>query len=368
MSLKHLMGWILALTGLGFLITWGAAGIVWPSDLSPFLGRFMPQTEYRYTIPSKAVLTKALTASFQSASSTLFFKTSSTSSLPAIDLRFVGDLMLDRGVKQAVLLNANGDYNFAFVAIPDLKKGADLLFGNLEGPISDQGELKGSAYSFRMDPAVSAVLKKQGFDILNVANNHAGDWGIEAFVDTLKHLKADGLAYTGGGLSWTEAATPTVIERQGFKVGFLGFSDVGPNWLAARGNTAGVLTIGEEKNFSVLISQAAAKVDVLVVSFHFGEEYQTEPTPRQEELARLAIDRGAKLVIGHHPHVIQKVERYKDGLIAYSLGNFIFDQYFSPATMKGLVLDVVVDKTGIQKVTERTVTLNNYYQPSWSAH
>ena len=112
-----------------------------------------------------------------------------------------------------------------------------------------------------------------------------------------------------------------------------------------------------------IIEQAASQVDLLVVGYHFGDEYKTEPNERQKELAHLAIDHGAKLVIGTHPHVVQPVEEYGGGIIAYSLGNFIFDQYFSPETMSGLALTVVLQGKKIHLIIKQNVILDQRYQP-----
>lgn len=282
-----------------------------------------------------------------------------------IKLRLVGDIMLDRGVKQMVILHQAGDYSFVFKEIPGLKENVDILFGNLEGPVSVRGTNRGSIYSFRMDPAAVPALKKAGFDVVSVANNHAGDWDSQAFLDTLGYLKKAGILYTGGGRNLAEAATTSVLLVKNLRVGFLGFSDVGPQWLSAGPNTAGIL-IADERIKS-RVEKAAKEVDFLVVSFHFGEEYMDRSNPRQQNLAKLAVDSGADLVVGHHPHVVQETEDYNGGFIAYSLGNFIFDQYFSPDTMEGMVLDVELGQDGkIKEVKKNLVKLNKFFQPAFA--
>jgi poly-gamma-glutamate synthesis protein (capsule biosynthesis protein) len=279
-----------------------------------------------------------------------------------ISLVFTGDIMLDRGVKKSVIKNFNGDFSFLFQKV-DFLKNADILFGNLEGPISNTGKNLGNLYSFRMDPAVSSALKEAGFDVLSVANNHIGDWGREAFEDTLKRLKDENIIPLGGGLTLQEANEPVILKKEGTKIGFLGFSDMGPNWLKAKENDSGILIVDD--SLGETIKNASSKVDILIVSFHFGEEYKKEYNKRQEYLAHLAIDSGAKIVIGHHPHVIQDTEFYKDGLIAYSLGNFIFDQNFSEETMRGLVLKIIISENNIKSVDKKIIKINNFYQPEY---
>lgn len=273
-----------------------------------------------------------------------------------IELAFVGDVMLDRGIRKVADNYFGGNYREFFRNAPDLKL-ADIAFANLEGPISDVGTDQGSIYSFRMSPEALTALTDAGFDALSFANNHVGDWGREAFEDTITRLKTAGIVSVGAEANFAAVTEPKIIEKKGIKVGFLGFTDVGPNWLAATANRAGVL-LASDPGFEDIVRDAAAKVDALVVSFHWGEEYITEHNERQEMLAHKAIDAGATLIIGHHPHVAQDTEAYKDGYIAYSLGNFIFDQAFSHDTRSGLMLTVRLKQGEIMHVAKKTVTFN----------
>ena len=277
-----------------------------------------------------------------------------------VTLTFLGDIMLDRGVRSSVNKNFAGDYSKLFENLDHLQD-RDIVFGNLEGPASDQGQDLGSLYSFRMNPSVIPALRGAGFNVLSVSNNHAGDWGRDAFIDTLDRLEENEIAYAGGG--WKgRAESPTVVEKYGMKIGFLAFTDVGPNWLEATEEKAGIL-LANNPSFSDIIKKANEKVDHLVVSFHFGEEYKELHNDRQEKLAHEAVDSGAKIVIGHHPHVEQDTETYKESFIAYSLGNFIFDQKFSAETMQGMMLDMKLHRNGDMSVRKNTVKLNNLFQP-----
>lgn len=250
-----------------------------------------------------------------------------------IQMIFFGDGMFDRGVKNSVKKNFNDDFNKLFVNLPEIQD-YDIAFLNLEGPVSENGKNVGSKYSFRFEPRVLSALHAAGFDIVSSANNHMGDWTLTAFKDTLAHLSNTSILYTGAGMTKQLAQTPTIIDVRGTKIGFIGFTDVGPNWLEATETRAGIL-LASDPDFSTIISNARAQVDFLIVSIHWGEEYSPHNS-RQTTLAHNAIDAGADAIIGHHPHVEQATEWYKDKFIAYSLGNFIFDQYFSPETMTGL--------------------------------
>lgn len=280
-----------------------------------------------------------------------------------ITLSFVGDIMLARGVKNVVTKYFNSDY-VSFLQTPVIAElaTADILFANLEGPVSDRGRNVGSKFSFRFDPLVVPALKSAGFDIVSIANNHMGDWTKTAFEDTITHLRENGILFAGGGMTKQEAIQPTIIEIKDTKIGFLGFTDVGPNWLAATNTSAGIL-LASDPEFEMIITKAKEKVDILVVSVHGGEEYKPH-TNRQARIYRSAIDAGADMIVGHHPHVSQDYEWYNNGFIAYSLGNFIFDQYFSAETMQGDTLTVTIEDKKLKSTKVQTVYLNPKFQPA----
>ncbi len=278
-----------------------------------------------------------------------------------VTLIFGGDIMLDRGVRNSVNKNFNGDYSALFEKLVILKR-PDIAFANLEGPTSDVGVDRRNLYSFRMDPSTVPALRGAGLSIVSVANNHVGDWGRDAYSDTLVRLKENEILYTGGGQNETEAEQPTIIEKYGMKIGFLGFSDVGPDSMKAGDDKAGLL-LASNPRFDEIVANASKQVDYLVVSFHFGNEYEAKRNQRQEYLAHKAVDAGAKIVIGHHPHVIQDTEVYKDGFIVYSLGNFIFDQGFSEETMQGLLLEMKLWRDGDMSIKKNILKLNKFFQP-----
>ena len=194
-----------------------------------------------------------------------------------------------------------------------------------------------------------------------------GDWGRDAFEDTMRRLQRAGIAYAGGGWNEKESLEPTTFEVRGKRIGFLAFSDVGPQWMQSKEALSGIAAIPTGRAGKTYVEkavfQATKNVDILIVSFHFGEEYEQAPNARQRELGRLAIDAGARVVIGHHPHVVENIEEYGGGVIAYSLGNFIFDQNFSPETMEGLMLKVEFEEDRIAAVIPIPIRMNEYYQP-----
>lgn len=275
-------------------------------------------------------------------------------------LTFIGDVMFDRGVKSSVKNNFSNDYSKLFENLTELKQ-ADIAFANLEGPISENGKNVGSIYSFRFEPIIAKILKDSGIDIVSFANNHVGDWSLTAFKDTLNNLNLNGILFTGAGRDKKTASQVTIIETKGIKVGFLGFSDVGPNWIEAKENQAGQL-LASDPNRLLYIQEAKKIVDILVVSYHWGDEYKSHNS-RQTLLAHSSIDNGADIIIGHHSHVIQDIEIYKDKIIAYSLGNAIFDQHFSKETMEGSLLNVVISKDQIINYEEKKFEISSKFQP-----
>ncbi|MCR4330584.1 MAG: CapA family protein [Patescibacteria group bacterium] len=279
-----------------------------------------------------------------------------------IRLGFVGDMMFDRGVQSHILRYGSGNPDFSFEKIQIYLKTFDVLFGNLEGPVSLKGTDQGSVYSFRMSPAVVPALSRAGFRVVSVANNHIGDFGTEAMIDTFRRLSDASIIHSGGGMTSAEAYDPKTITVRGTRISFLAFSEFGKNYLEAKEYDPGIAVISRG-SLQTSITRAKEVSDVIVVSFHFGAEYEPLPNDYQKEIAHLAIDLGADLVVGHHPHVVEPLVRYKEGYIAYSLGNFIFDQNFSPETMEGAVLEVDLHGARIAGAKLTPIKINVHFQP-----
>lgn len=279
----------------------------------------------------------------------------------SIKILFTGDLMLDRGVKYYIEKEGDGRYRFPFEKIHDYLSSFDAVIPNLEGPISDKGTKVGSIYSFRMDPKALDVFPYANIRAVNIANNHAWDYGREAFEDTLRRLEESGVGYFGGGMNETDAYAPYILEKEEIRVGILGFTEF-LEYARAGNGTSGIAFAETEKIKSAIREAARQNLNALIVVFHFGEEYFLEPIERQIFLARLAINEGADMVVGHHPHVIESSEEYKGKPIFYSLGNFIFDQNFSEETMTPGFLEVEISKQGITSVFLKEGSLTPFYQ------
>jgi len=276
-----------------------------------------------------------------------------------VKLIFVGDIMLSRqvGMKMAAL----NDYLFPFRKVADYLKSADIAFGNLESVISSKGIKVGSIYSFRADPRAALGLQYAGFDVVSIANNHIWDYSLAAFVDNLNNLKTVGIGAVGGGMNFAEAHSPWIKEINGEKIAYLAYTDLLSVSISAGADSPRVSYLDETQMIAD-IQKAKSQANIVVVSMHEGDEYQTKHNAKQEQIAKIAIDTGASLIIGHHPHVVQEVEPYKNGWIAYSLGNFVFDQYFSKETMSGLILEVTVENRKITSVKQIKTEISNDFQ------
>lgn len=198
---------------------------------------------------------------------------------------------------------------------------ADISMVNLENPIATRGSKVPKEFSFKMHPKYCRVLLNGGVDIVNIANNHTLDYGIQGMEDTIHYLDSVGVKHVGGGRNIAEAREPVILEVKGKKIGFLGY--FGDGWYNATEKRVGTAPRRED---SVIedVRRLKQETDFVVVNFHWGEERQHYPNEQQKQLAHKTIDAGADLVVGHHPHVLQGIERYGHGFIAYSLGNFIF--------------------------------------------
>lgn len=277
-----------------------------------------------------------------------------------VELLFVGDIMLSRMIGDAMARKNDWKYHFAETA--DLLREADLTIGNLEGPISSRGVDSGSMYSFRADPRSIEGILYAGLDVFSIANNHILDWGRDALTDTITILNKESVVTVGAGRDYAEANAPYIKEVRGMKIAFFGYTDLYPRSLWATEDRGGVSTPMLE-NIKRSIAAVRSDVDLVILLWHWGDEYKTKAREKERVLAYTLIDAGADVIIGHHPHAVQEVEEYNGGLIAYSLGNFIFDQNFSEATKQGLALKVVARNGRIFSTEQIGIGFTSDFRP-----
>lgn len=297
-----------------------------------------------------------------------------------ISMVFGGDVMLARGVAKQVASAGQGDYRYPWVNIAGYFNQADITFINLESLITDKGTLNTlkSAPWLRAKPEAMNGLLYAGVDIVNVANNHAFDFGRTGFEDCLSRLRASGISYIGGGRAYDEAYSPLFVTVKGKKIAFLGYMSVlYSNWTATKPYTlygikipgrSGIAWLSENALRQGIAKAKAGGANLIVVSMHWGDEYLSRANSFQQKYGRMALDLGADIVVGHHSHVLQPLEVYTGKRIYYSLGNLIFDQTESSQTgvTRGGVINVICGDTGITAVNERYIRINaTTFQPSF---
>jgi poly-gamma-glutamate synthesis protein (capsule biosynthesis protein) len=249
-------------------------------------------------------------------------------------LIFGGDVIFARGV--AAKIEKTGRSPLCDIA--ERLRAADIAFVNLESPFSDGPPIMKAEMVFRAEPDHVRHLVEAGVDIVSTANNHVRDCGSSGIAFTLDLLEKHRIAAVGTGKDESTAYGGTILERRSVKFGFLAYT-----FDQANGNhrdhdpRVAMLDI---KRMQAGVAALKTKTDAVIVSMHAGAEYVSRPYQPQIDFARAAIDAGAQLVAGHHPHVVQTMELYKNGLILYSLGNLVFDQN-QPDTRRGLLAEAV---------------------------
>ena len=267
----------------------------------------------------------------------------------------VGDIMLSSWLLP-ILQEKGCDY--PFIATRNHIKDADISIANLEAPFTEGGEPYEKKYNFKVPPSYAVGIKRAGFDVVNLANNHIMDYGAHGLLRTISTLDSAKIGYCGAGKNIEMANYPYLCDVRGKKIAFLGYSMTYPLEFATRGDSAGTVY-----PVAALLKRTVnfwnTQVDYVVVSFHWGAEKYDTPKEYQTEFAHLAIDHGADLVLGHHPHVLQGLELYRGRLIAYSLGNYAFASY-SENARESIILKVVLAENGLHYA--QCIPINVYNQ------
>ncbi|HEX3095895.1 MAG TPA: CapA family protein [Patescibacteria group bacterium] len=277
-----------------------------------------------------------------------------------------GDIMLSRNV--AANMSKNGkDPEWPFKNISAELKTTDFNFANLESPFSGSDDFPATgSLVFNAPTWTLPGLVQNNFKVLNLANNHASDQGKAGLVYTKKVLTDAGIINIGTGANLNDAWQGKVYEVKGVKIGFIGASYASVNDGGKTRNDY-VARMEDTAKLKASIADLKTKADFIVVTMHAGVEYTRTPTKLQKDFAHAAVDYGADIVIGAHPHWIQTNETYKGKPIFYSLGNFVFDQMFSQDTEEGLALKINLSKnssdTKIKEIKLEPLIIENYGQP-----
>jgi gamma-polyglutamate biosynthesis protein CapA len=253
-------------------------------------------------------------------------------SAPSLKIMIGGDVMLDRKVRQ---IGEKNGYESLFEDVTPLFKTADIVLVNLEGPITNKtsstllpngATTKELDFTFATD--VAGSLSEVGINLVSLANNHTDNKGYNGFNETKKWLNNAGVQYFGD--PWNSTSTERIITKRGFSVAFVGYH---------------AFQSGFDRTVRV-IKELSNKGHFVIVVPHWGEEYITEPTDKMRTQAQALVTAGANAVIGAHPHVLIDHEWIANVPVFYSLGNLLFDQYFSPEVMKGNIVELELAKDG----------------------
>ncbi|HEY7294945.1 MAG TPA: CapA family protein [Dehalococcoidia bacterium] len=286
----------------------------------------------------------------------------------SVTIDAMGDLMLARGVAAKV---QQYGASWPLGAVSARLRSADLRFANLEFALTNGGTQAHKDYTFRAPPSEVDCLTSAGVNVIDLANNHVLDYGPQGLTDTIAALDRAGVAHAGAGSDAETAHAPVVVQANGLRVAWLAYANVPDDSITgfkARDLEAGSgkpgVAWGTPDGIARDVANARKSADLVIVALHSGFEYTSKPNSIQTELAHAAIDAGAALVLGAHPHVLQGLEFYHGGLIAYSLGNFVFDldeadlaQYGLPSVLS-IILRVRLDATGVTGIEVYPAIIN----------
>jgi poly-gamma-glutamate synthesis protein (capsule biosynthesis protein) len=277
-------------------------------------------------------------------STTALAASTTTAADVEVTLSAVGDIRLSGPIAEIAREGGDAAPSAAVKAL----LAADIEFANLETPITERGAKTPKKWNFRAKPRDLRIVRAAGFTVLNVANNHVWDYGRDGFLDTLKYLEKDGWTYVGGGRDRAAAEKVRLFEFEGLTVGIVGLTSTHPEAAWAGKNKPGV-AYSDFDRMGEIVGRAKARCDVLVVSFHGGTELADDANDIQKAVAHAAIDAGADLFLGHHPHVLQPIELYKGKPILYSLGNFLFVSP-TPTTRPEIIVRARLGKGGVRRL------------------
>jgi poly-gamma-glutamate synthesis protein (capsule biosynthesis protein) len=283
----------------------------------------------------------------------LFFKRSGALAAPVAQIVMVGDTSMARGV-DSYIRQQGGNYDAPLKDVQGWLHTADFVSGNSEGVIAADGvgKVRFGDKRLRSQPDAAPALYRAGFRIMTLANNHTFDYGVDGLKATYQNLTQAGIIPIGAGENKTAAQSPTVTTINGIKVVWLAYTYIPdpPEFDRDQNENdwtrSWIIHWPTHDNLTQQIQAAKKLGDLVIVQLHWGNEYHLCPEDWQIKTAHDAIDAGAALVISHHPHVVQPIESYHGGFIAYSLGNFLFDQLRKP----GLALWIRLDSAGVMDV------------------
>ena len=285
-------------------------------------------------------------------------------------MKIAGDIIIGRTVYEQEM--RRNDYTSSFALVKDYLQNADYTVADAEWTAADGIPHPLVGMSFSSPTKSLEGLSYAGIDAVSLANNHSMNGGVAAFEQMLDSLTARKIGYFGAGRNYNKAHEPYIADIKGVKVAFLGYTSIPGNFEAGTSSTGNAFIkispwypfnesdVAQMEND---IKLAKSKADVVLPYFHWSQEYVHQPNDQMRAVAHRAIDAGATMVVGSHPHWVQGLEWYKDSLIAYSLGNFVFDQEQSLKTKQGVVLSTEFSGNKLVKADLVPIQIEQYFQP-----
>ena len=276
-----------------------------------------------------------------------------------ITIGLAGDTMLGR------LVNKKMDqmgYTYVWGNVLPILKKNDINLINLETTLTKNEKNVPKAFNFKATPDKVQALKEANIHVVNLANNHMLDFYDKGLLETLQTLDRAGIKHVGAGKNISEARKPVIIEKNGINIGFIGYTDYPQNWRATKDKPGtNVIKIGDIEQIKNDIKKVREKVDLLIMSIHWGPNKRQRPTKEFQEFAHKIIDVGIDIIHGHSAHVFQGIELYKEGLILYDTGDFVDDYMVGPVIRNdwSFLFQVTVSKTGIKKLKLVPLLINN---------
>jgi len=237
-------------------------------------------------------------------------------------IRFMGDVMIGRNVNLKI---SESGYEYPWGNILPLLRQEGTNIINLEAAITTSIQPVTKVFNFKADPDKINTLKAANIHIVNLANNHIGDYGTEGLNETIRILDQHSIAHSGAGINITKAKQPVIIEANKIKIGVIGCTDNEPSWRANEHPGTFFITVDDPEELESEVVKLRSKVDVMILSIHWGPNMETEPDKRQIQFAHRLINLGVDIIHGHSAHIFQGIEIYKGKIILYDTGDFIDD-------------------------------------------
>lgn len=284
----------------------------------------------------------------------------------------VGDVMLGRRVGRSL---ADGDPGRVFAPTRQRLARADVTIGTLESTLSRLGPPTQGGDSFAASPRMLGPLRAAGFDVLSLANNHVGDYGVRSLLDTVRRVRGAGLAPVGAGADAAEAWRPAVVERDGVRIGIVAFNAIGETPRAGASSPGaasvampprtGPLSTADLNRARRAVAELRRTVDIVLAMPHWGQQYTHRPVAAQRRVGRVLVEAGASAVIGGHPHWVQKVEVRRRTPIVHSLGNFVFDMDWERQVREGVALELSFREADLTSAKLAPYRIGDDFTPRW---